>query len=177
MNFEFFKATDAEFEAVFEIMDSSFPDTEMRPYEKARDLFFNNKYYAVHGLKNESGKVIAFINVWDLGDFIFFENFAVDPSSRNHGVGGTLLEQVLALYNKDAVLEVEPPKDELTKRRVGFYQRHGFIYNEFPYLMPPLRERDDFLPLQIMSYKRSFTEESFSEYKDKIYKIVYEQEL
>lgn len=175
MDINFFKADEAEFEDIFKIMDESFPDEEMRPYKKAKDLFFNNEYYSVHGVKDESGRVLAFINVWDLGDFIFFENFAVAPEYRNGGIGGKLLEHVLKAYSKDAILEVEPPETEITKRRVGFYKRHGFVYNSFPYLMPPLREEDDFLPLMIMSYKRSFDEESFRRYKEKIYKIVYEQ--
>lgn len=175
MSFEFFRATENEFQKIFEITDKSFPDEEMRPYEKAKDLFFNNKNYVIHGIKDESGEVLAFINVWELGDFIFFENFAVEPKARNKGVGGLLLEEVLKTYQKDAILEVEPPETEITQRRVEFYKRHGFIYNDFHYLMPPLREGDDFLPLKIMSYKKAFTEESFKKYKEKIYKIVYEQ--
>lgn len=110
MSFEFFRATENEFQKIFEITDKSFPDEEMRPYEKAKDLFFNNKNYVIHGIKDESGEVLAFINVWELGDFIFFENFAVEPKARNKGVGGLLLEEVLKTYQKDAILEVEPPK-------------------------------------------------------------------
>ena len=74
------------------------------------------------------------------------------------------------------VLEVEVPEDELTCRRVGFYERHGLVYNEYPYLQPPLRKGNDLLPLRFMTYPASIDEETYERYKKQMYKFVYKYE-
>ncbi|MEG0691896.1 MAG: GNAT family N-acetyltransferase [Oscillospiraceae bacterium] len=171
----YFRADESEFERIFEIMDISFPDNEMRTKEKQYELFTTNKHYNIFCIGDETEGILGFIVVWDLDELIFIENFATDENARGQGLGGELLNFVINKYQKDVILEVEPPEDEMKRRRVGFYQRHDFIYNEFDYLMPPLRNGDEFLPLKIMSYQRTFTSESFESYKKLIYKIVYEQ--
>lgn len=172
---KYFKATELEFERIFEIMDFSFPDNEMRTREKQYQLMTTNDRYSIICFGNDSD-VLGFIVVWELENFIFIENFATTQSMRGQGFGGNLLDFIIESYKdkKDIILEVEPPVDEMTRRRIGFYERHGFILNHFDYLMPPLRQGDDFLPLKIMCYQKSFTKQSFEEYKEQIYKIVYE---
>ncbi len=171
----YFHATELEFERIFEIMDASFPDCEMRTKEKQYELFTTNKHYNIECVGNDNNKVLGFMIVWDLGEFIFIENFATDESVRGQGFGGDLLDFVIEKYQKDVILEVELPNDEMQIRRIGFYERHGFIYNDFYYLMPPLHVGDDFLPLKIMSYQKTFNVKSFEPYKELIYKIAYQQ--
>lgn len=176
---EFFRAENKDFDRIYEIMDSSFPDNEMRTKEKFYNMFTQNEHYNVFCIGNKQNKqnnandVIGFIVVWDLKDFIFLENFAIDKSVRGQGLGGDLLNYIIDLYKKDVILEVELPESDITRRRIKFYERHNFIYNDFDYLMPPLKEGDDFLPLKIMSYKKSFTKNSFENYKELIYNIAY----
>lgn len=174
MKYNYITATKNEFDRIFEIMDSSFPDSEMRTYEDQYRVFTQNPYYHAECLADENGRIMAFMVVWDLGEFIFLENFAVDEAMRGQGLGSVLIEHVIEKYGKDVILEVEPPVDDYTRNRVHFYEKNGFIYNEFDYAMPPLHEGDDYLPLKIMSYKKRFTRDGFENYKEKIYKIAYE---
>lgn len=171
----YFRATESDFERIFEIMDSSFPDNEMRTKEKLYEFFTTNEHYNIYCFGDDANGVLGFILVWDLNDFIFIENFATDESVRGQGLGGELLDFVIEKYQKDVILEVELPDDEMKCRRIGFYKRHGFILNEFDYLMPPLREGDDFFPLKIMSYQKTYTKEAFEKYKELIYTIAYQQ--
>lgn len=172
---EYFTATEADFEQIFKIMDESFPDNEMRTKEKLYQLITTNdrcNIICFGGCDDDSG-ISGFLVVWELDEFVFIENFATTQAMRGQGLGGALLDFIVANYKKDIVLEVELPVNDITSRRIGFYQRHDFILSDFDYLMPPLREGDDFLPLKIMSYKKTFTKESFEAYKEQIYNIVY----
>ena len=177
MQHQYFRATPSDFERIFEIMDASFPDNEMRTKEKQFELFTTNNYYNIFCIGNDTSRILGFIIVWLFDEFIFIENFATDETARGAGLGGDLLDFVIHKFNKDVILEVEPPQDDLKRRRIGFYKRHDFIYHEFEYLMPPLHEGDEFLPLQIMTYKKEFTSEAFEYYKDFIYRIVYEYQF
>ena len=50
------------------------------------------------------------------------------------------MNDLLARYpGYTAVLEIEPPEDELTCRRLRFYERLGFRANDFPYTHPSYR--------------------------------------
>lgn len=163
-----------EYQDVFFIMDDSFPDEEMRTYEKFINLLQTNKYYNIIVAKDKEYGILGFIVIWDLPNCIFIENFAISSKFRSCGIGGQLIDYVTSHYSKTIILEVEYPENEIKERRINFYKRHGFILNEFTYLMPPIREGNDFLPLIIMSYKTQFTDETFNSIKKEIYKIVYE---
>ena len=50
-----------------------------------------------------------------------------------------MLQELVKQYQKPICLEVELPEDELTRRRIGFYERNGFVqcgmrkgFYEFP---------------------------------------------
>jgi len=74
------------------------------------------------------------------------------------------------------VLEVEVPEDEMTCRRVGFYERHGLVYNDYPYLQPPMRKGQDMLPLRFMTKPTAVDKKTYERYKKQIYRIVYKYE-
>ena len=54
------------------------------------------------------------------------EHFAVDPDERGGGYGGKALRLLCEELQTPVVLEVELPFDEMSRRRIGFYQRSGF---------------------------------------------------
>ncbi len=50
------------------------------------------------------------------------------------------------------LLEVEPPVDEITRRRVAFYQSHGLLLrDEVPYIQPPYSPGLPPVPMCIMT--------------------------
>ncbi|MCG8399496.1 GNAT family N-acetyltransferase, partial [Bacillus atrophaeus] len=83
---------------------------------------------------------LAFLAVWEFAEFVFIEHFAVSEKARNSGIGGKMLEELARQKAGKVVLEVELPEDSLKKRRIGFYERHGFTFNEYPYIQPPMGE-------------------------------------
>ncbi|MEI3140799.1 MAG: hypothetical protein V8S34_04075 [Lawsonibacter sp.] len=49
------------------------------------------------------------------------------------------------------MLEIDPPVDELSIRRKGFYERAGFWANPFLHVHPPYRPHSGH-PLTVMTY-------------------------
>lgn len=153
------------------LMNSAFPDTERRT-DKGQRMLFSHPLYRVHTLE-EDGKILAFMAAWALPGLTFFEHFAVDPSLRNQGVGGRFLDELLSRAEKPAVLEVELPEEELSRRRVGFYRRHGMHLNERDYAQLPLRPGDSSTPMFLMSWPDMLSDEEFVRIRKEIYRHVY----
>lgn len=161
-----------EFDDVYSIMEDSFPEDERRPYDEQK-MLLNKENYHIYVVKNTIGRISAFIAVWNFKDFIFLEHFAVDSSLRNSGIGSRVLKDIKSKYNKIICLEVEHPESEITRRRVGFYERNGFFLNHYPYVQPPISKGKNPVPLMIMTTDREISQEEFIGIKESIYKIVY----
>lgn len=160
------------FDQIYRIMEDSFPVIEFRSYEGQKKLL-SNPYYRLLTQADEQGKVVAFLAGWEFESFRFVEHIAVSPVIRGGGRGKHLMEQFMKESSLPVILEVEPPEDELKRRRIGFYERLGFQLGDQGYVQPPLREGQPDLPLCIMSYPQRLTETEFHSYKEQLYKEVY----
>ena len=106
---------------------------------RRRRALLSDSAYRIDILRAPSGGVQALMASWDFDDFVFFEHFAVDPACRSGGIGGQMLDALLARAHKPACLEVELPETEMAARRIGFYERHGFTVNaDYSYFQPAL---------------------------------------
>ena len=122
------------FDAVYSLMEESFPPDEHRPY-KAQKALLSNPLYRIYVLE-KGEEIAAFMATWNLSDFLFLEHFAVKPAHRNQGLGGELLAELSKIEGKRICLEAEPPETPLAERRIGFYLRCGFSQNTYPYHQP-----------------------------------------
>lgn len=170
----FEKLTLNEFDEMYAIMEKSFPLDEYRPYKEQKALF-ENKYYSVYIEKENMIK--GFIAVWNFSDFLFVEHFAVNPDYRNQGIGAQILKKVATAFEKPLCLEVEPPENEITRRRVGFYERNGFFLNEYPYVQPPISKGKNPVPLMLMSSGKLLSETEFHIIKQRLYRDVYKVDM
>ncbi|TXK86120.1 GNAT family N-acetyltransferase [Paenibacillus sp. N3.4] len=162
-----------QFNEIFAIMKSSFPDSEMRTYAGQQALL-SNPYYHLITQMDDNENIIAFLAAWEFPLFRFVEHIAVNPTIRGGGIGGKLVNAYIGESQKPVLLEVEPPVIELAQRRVGFYERLGFHLNFFEYVQPPLQEGQEDLSLNIMSYPQALTESEFGLYKGTLYTEVYQ---
>jgi len=159
------------FAEVYDIMENSFPKDERRSYE-AQEALFEKKEYSIYG-EWTGDKLLGFIAVWEFEEFVYIEHFAVDEAHRNGGRGRTMLIELLQMTGKSAVLEVEPPETEDAERRIGFYERNGFVLNDHHYVQLSLGEDREPVELKIMSYPRAIDREVFDKVKDTIYRSVF----
>lgn len=164
------KLENKEFDTVYAIMEQSFPLEEYRPYA-AQKALLTDPAYSIYAAKEE-GHILGFAAVWQLENWLFLEHLAVDPQLRNCGIGGQLLRY---FAEKRCCLEVEPPETDLARRRIGFYQRNGFCFNDYPYLQPSLGAGRSPVPLYIMTSGSTITPEEFAQVKKLLYTRVYGQ--
>lgn len=168
----FERISKAGFEAVYPILEEAFPVEELREKKRQKALL-DRPQYRLYGIKEDNGALQGVMAMWDFKDFLYLEHFAINPVYRNGGFGGKKLNEMIAWAAKPIVLEVEVPTDEITKRRVGFYKRHGFFFNEYPYFQPPMRVGQGLLPLRLMTMPEKISEDVYKRYKELIHKVVY----
>lgn len=160
------------FDKVFQLMKDSFPENEYRCYENQKNLIKNPLYKLITKMDSQ-GNLIGFIAAWDTKDFSFIEHFAVNSKLRSQGIGSKMLQNFIKNSLKPIVLEVEEPKNEISKKRILFYEKNGFLINNFKYFQMPLRENASPIPMNIMSYPTTLNKEDFENIKSKILKTVY----
>ena len=157
------------FEEVWEIMRDSFPVDERRDYV-GQERLLQESHYRLYGWR-QGGRLAAFIAVWEFTDFSFVEHFAVEQHHRNGGIGAKLLGELPG--EKPVILEVEPPVDDLPRRRIDFYARNGFAVNGYDYIQPAMSTEGKAIPLKIMSRPRALTPQEFEHVRNTLYRYVY----
>ncbi|WP_294153449.1 GNAT family N-acetyltransferase [uncultured Clostridium sp.] len=170
--YKFVKITVDDFKSLYKVIENSFPSIERRNYEEQKKLF-DDELYNVIGYKDADDRVGAFLAFWKFEDFNFIEHFAVDYKLRGNGMGTELFNRYLSSDDKMTILEVELPKDEISEKRIKYYEKMGMILNDYEYMQPPLQKGKPLLPLMVMSYKNELKSHEFKKIKEQIYKTVY----
>lgn len=97
---------------------------------------------------------------WEAEDFIYVEHFCTAPELRGRGIGAAALA-LLAQSGKKIILEIDPPVDEISRRRRNFYERAGFAENPFAHVHPPYHAGFPGHPLVVMSCPRALTDAEY----------------
>lgn len=162
-----------EFDRVWEIMEASFPVDERRPLDDQRAVM-DDPDYTVYVSHDEHGKIEGFISVWMLDDIAYVEHFAVAPECRGGGLGSRMLRKTAELTGgKLLCLEVEPPKTDIARRRIAFYERNGFYLNDYDYEQPAYAPDRAAVPLCIMTCHGGIDRTTFEHLRDTLYRRVY----
>ena len=170
------KTDSGVFDQIYALMETSFPLEEYRPYPEQKALLSRPAYGLYAARDDREGNLLGFAAVWEWENFAFIEHIAVNPDYRNGGLGGKLLDQVVALLEKPVCLEVEPPDGGMASRRIGFYQRHDFFLNPYPYTQPAISEGRSPIPLLIMPHCREISGGEFLTIRNRLYRQVYQTE-
>ena len=160
---------------VEQLMHTAFPQEERRDTLQQREYSDNNPLFCSNIIL-EDEKPIGMISYWKMKDFFYIEHFAIDTTLRNGGYGKRVLEAIKQELHGPIVLEVEEPTDEMSTRRINFYNRLDFILHEKPYMQPPYRKGDSGLPMFLMTCGEIDMEKDFEKVKRALYKEVYGQE-
>lgn len=155
---------------------ASFPASERRDFSLLRQLVANEPRFMVFALLKDD-EYVGFITAWNFDWFVYTEHFAIDESARNGGVGGGGMKQFLSMFNLPVVLEVEAPADEMSKRRIGFYERIGFVLDTHEYYQPPYREGESWLEMCLMTCGELELAKNFNQVKELVYTHVYNQRV
>ncbi len=157
-------------------MEIAFPPEERRPVETQRQKALTEADFRVYAL-TDGGCFVGLLTCWTLPGFVYVEHFAMLPCERGRGLGRKALQALFAAVSGPVVLEVEPPADELTSRRVDFYRRSGFVlWTDNAYLQPPYRKGDSPFPLCLMVHGALDSGRDFPRVRRLIHTRVYGQE-
>ena len=95
----------------------SFPFHEQRAAPSQARILREGDYHFT--LLRDGDAFVGLLLFWEAGGFRYIEHFCIRPELRNRRYG----QRALALLAADGVpllLEIDPPVDELSRRRKGF---------------------------------------------------------
>ncbi|MBR5322312.1 MAG: GNAT family N-acetyltransferase [Clostridia bacterium] len=161
-----------DFESFFDLMQEAFPPEEYRPKEKQFILLDDSNYNA--HIYKDNNEILAFIATWRLNGFVFAEHLAVHKKLRNQGIGSNFVKEYLKIIETPLILEVENLTDSISIKRIGFYERLGFILTDICYDQPNFQESDKRIPLRIMFHENG-RDIDISKVKQEIFEKVYKR--
>lgn len=160
MYFERLKTTeDKRYAEAMELYRKSFPPHEQRPTASQAEIMGKDEYQ--FNLVCDEGQPIGILLCWETESFLYVEHFCVRPELRNKRYGQRALE-LLNRRGKPVILEIDPPIDDVSRRRQGFYERAGYTANGFEHIHPPYRQENPGHRLVVMSYPGGITEELYA---------------
>jgi GNAT superfamily N-acetyltransferase len=83
---------------------------------------------------------------------------AISPDLRGANMGSRVLEAFCRKAGR-IVLEIDPPETEIAVRRLRFYERLGFVRNDYHYVHPSFQRPYEPHQLVLMSYPKAMTDE------------------
>lgn len=156
---------------------------ESFPLEERRDWFDivnmlnqNHTCYNIYVIIVE-GRFVGFISWWDFSLFRYVEHFAIKEEVRGSGIGGQAIKDFVAMQPSAVVLEVElPSTGELARRRIGFYERHGFkAHADYEYVQPPYASNLPEVPMMLMRVINNNETIGIDEIAKQIHRYVYKK--
>ena len=141
--------SDELFQKVMDLYELSFPAVEKRDRKGNEKLLSDERFWLLALL--DDGAFVGMAGIWDAEGMLYVEHLCTSPELRGKGYGAAALELFKA-SGRTVVLEIEPPEDELTKRRQNFYLRSGFGFHPHIHRHPPYRAGDERHLLNVMSF-------------------------
>lgn len=139
----------------------SFPFHEQREAASQTELMGNEAYQ--FNLIYDGAVFVGLLLCWETDRFLYVEHFCISPALRNRKYGRRALE-LLRQRGKTVILEIDPPVDEISIRRRGFYERAGYRENPFSHVHPAYHADCSGHPLVVMSCPEPLSEELYQEF-------------
>jgi len=153
---------DPNFNAFWSIYNESFPLNERRTFNQQIAVFQKPGYQT--DLYLSGFHVAGFISFWTMKEFVFIEHFAVAPGFRNKGLGSAILTPFISSMTKLVILEIDPPVDEITFRRLRFYSSVGFLKNDYLHLQPSYRDEEIPIHLTLLTYPCLISKDQYNQF-------------
>ncbi len=144
-----------------ELYKISFPYHEQRTAASQTKIMGHSEYQ--FNLVYDGDDFVGILLCWESECFIYIEHFCVDPEKRNKQYGQRALA-LLEQRKKTVILEIDPPIDEVSIHRKGFYERAGFRINSFPHIHPPYHKAHRGHRLVVMSCPGPLSETEYGSF-------------
>ncbi len=148
---------DSRWSKVWKIYRRAFPENEQWN-EAAYDKAFDDPLFEADAVMIDD--VVGLLFHWRVGGYRYIEHFAIAAETRGRNVGTETLAAFFAYAGERVVLEIDPPQDAVSFRRLHFYERAGFVANpDYEYLHPCYRRPFEPYPLVLLSRPQALTHE------------------
>lgn len=164
------RSNDEMFNNAMELYKMSFPAHEQRKPSSQAKIMGSKEYQ--FNLIYEEGQFVGILLCWEAEDFIYVEHFCIHPEMRNKRYGQRALE-LLNRQGKTVILEIDPPADNISIHRKGFYERAGYKENVYEHIHPPYHKAYSGHRLVVMSYPRELTEPEYNNFCQHLGKWVF----
>lgn len=168
------RQTDAShrlFHEAWELYEQSFPLEERRPLDWQLDIMSHANYHFELILQEDA--LVGILLWWSFEEVRYIEHFATVPALRGRGYGKLILEAFTGRSTRPVLLEVEPPHEEIQRRRIRFYEQSGFILNDHYYQQPPYHPGQQPLTLLIMTYPAAISAETVAHFVANRHPLIY----
>ena len=170
----------------------SFPDNERRCEDNMLSKVIDEPHFHLYivqqdanitdsALEPSTGELVAFMTIWNFGEWIYGEYLAVKPTLRGANIGTKLLNYVYEHWQRPLILEIERldeeglSSEEMLQRqsRLRFYTRLGFAACTLPYMQPQYSPTQARVPLMLMERGGNILPDGFERVKTTLYHDVY----
>lgn len=151
-------------EQAWRLYSESFPEHERRRISSHRRAVEDPRFHTRVAVEN--GNLLGLIFYWNFGDKkIFIEHIAVNPLMRCQNIGSAILSTFITQNpDTDIILEIAPPVDEESSRRLRFYEKLGFVVNDFAYVHPSYQKKGPAHELVILSFPAPMSAGEFEQF-------------
>ncbi len=146
------------FLTALELYKASFPRQEQRETLSQKKILCESEYH--FDLVYDRDIFVGLVLYWETENMIYIEHFCILPEERNKKYGQKVLT-LLKEKQKECILEIDPPIDDLSKRRKSFYERCGFVENSYQHIHPPYHRIDSGHKLILMTHPEQLSREKY----------------
>lgn len=137
--------------SLWPLMETSFPRAEQRDAGWHNHALDDEDFHCC--ALDDEGAFIGLACYWVSEDFVYLEHLAIAEDKRGQGYGSAVLKQLQHDYAKFTIIaEVEPPVDEVTRRRCAFYEKSGFRRLPDQHVQPAYHLDTAPVPLLLYAY-------------------------
>ncbi len=142
-------SSNQQLESIRDLYISAFPAKERREFDDLKNLLAED-ICSFFQVLTQSGSLAGFCILWEFPGFIFIEHFAIEPDLRGLGIGEKSLAEIRTRFARTVILETELPTDDLSQRRIRFYERNGFHKLSRTYYQPSYGGNKPEIELKLM---------------------------
>lgn len=148
---------------VWELYELSFPLAERRKIDDHLRACADRQFHPLSAW--EGSELIGLLFYWEWDSYRYLEYLAVNPDVRGHGFGSQILRHLRNSHHT-IILEIDPLINELSVRRLQFYERARFTLTPYRFVHLPYRLEAHPIELLILSYPQMITKEQHSDFLD-----------
>lgn len=113
--------------------------------------------------------LVGIFAYWNFSGVIFGEHLAISQLVQGSGIGKIAIDHLKAFAEprkKPILLEIEVPKDTITKRRESFYKRLDFKVNPHEHFQPCYHEGDEPIEMVIMTWPEIVDQATYWQFRE-----------